>query len=369
MLREPRRTSPVPNDTPTIDTSGNARPAIHLLVTGGAGYIGSHMALALLERDPSTRVTVVDNLFRGHRGAVDALAAVGGARLRFEQIDLLETARLTAALAADPPDAVLHFAALTSVGESVEKPLDYFRTNLGGGLSLLSAMREAGVARIVFSSTAATYGEPGADAMPITESTPQRPINPYGLAKLQFEDVLRAQCAAPGQPQPLAAVALRYFNVAGSDARGRIGEDHRPETHLIPIALEVALGKRPHLKIFGDDYPTPDGTCIRDYVHVSDLVDAHLAALGALAPGVFRAWNIGIGRGYSVRDVVESVRRVTGHAIPTVMGARRAGDPAALYADPSAIARDLGWKARYASLDAMVETAWRWMREHPDGYR
>ncbi|MBI1303916.1 MAG: UDP-glucose 4-epimerase GalE [Phycisphaera sp.] len=327
------------------------------------------MALALLEREPSTRVTVVDNLLRGHRGAIDALVKVGGARLRFEQIDLLDTARLTAALVADPPDAVLHFAALTSVPESVEKPLDYFRTNLGGGLSLLEAMRAAGVSRLVFSSTAATYGEPAPESMPITESTPQRPINPYGLAKLQFEDVLRAQCAAPRQPKPLAAVALRYFNVAGADALCRVGEDHRPETHLVPIALEVALGKRPHLTIFGDDYPTRDGTCIRDYVHVSDLVDAHLAALGALEPGAFRAWNIGIGRGHSVREVVESVRRVTGHAIPTVMGTRRAGDPAALFADPSAIARDLGWTARFTTLDAMVESAWRWMQANPQGYR
>jgi UDP-glucose 4-epimerase len=262
----------------------------------------------------------------------------------------------------------MHFAALTYVGESMEKPLDYYETNLGGGLSLLRAMREAGVRRIVFSSTAATYGEPPQESMPITESTPQNPINPYGAAKLQFEHVLRAECAALKESQPLSAVALRYFNVAGSDARGRVGEDHRPETHLIPICLEVALGKRPHLTVFGEDYPTPDGTCIRDYVHVADLVDAHLAALGALEPGRFKCWNIGIGRGYSVREVLESCRRVTGHPIPAKLGERRAGDPPALYADPSAIARDLGWKAKWTDLDEIVRTAWEWMRAHPHGY-
>jgi len=339
---------------------------MRLLVTGGAGYIGSHACLRLL--DEGHAVTVVDNLFRGHLGAVDALRAAGGDRLRFVEADLSESARIAGVLREERTEAVLHFAALTYVGESMEKPLDYYETNLGGGLSLLRAMREAGVRRIVFSSTAATYGEPAPDTMPIVESTPQRPINPYGAAKLGFEQVLRAECAALRDSQPLAAVALRYFNVAGSDARARVGEDHRPETHLIPICLEVALGKRPHLTVFGEDYPTPDGTCIRDYVHVEDLVDAHLAALGALEPGRFRCWNIGIGRGYSVREVLESCRRVTGHPIPAKLGERRAGDPPALYADPAAIGRDLGWKAKWTDLDAIVRTAWEWMRAHPNGY-
>jgi UDP-glucose 4-epimerase len=339
---------------------------MRFLVTGGAGYIGSHACLRLLDEGHS--VTVVDNLFRGHLGAVDALRAAGGDRVTFLQASLADTGRLAAALRDGGVETVMHFAALTYVGESMEKPLDYYETNLGGGLSLLRAMREAGVRRIVFSSTAATYGEPPQESMPITESTPQKPINPYGAAKLQFEHVLRAECAALKDAQPLSAVALRYFNVAGSDARGRVGEDHRPETHLIPICLEVALGKRPHLTVFGEDYPTPDGTCIRDYVHVADLVDAHLAALGALEPGRFKCWNIGIGRGYSVREVLESCRRVTGHPIPAKLGERRAGDPPSLYADPSAIARDLGWKAKWTDLDEIVRTAWEWMRAHPRGY-
>jgi UDP-glucose 4-epimerase len=340
---------------------------MRILVTGGAGYIGSHACLRLLDEGHS--VTVVDNLFRGHLGAIDALRAAGGDRLAFVQAGIADTARLAAALRDGAVETVLHFAALTYVGESMEKPLDYYETNLGGGLSLLRAMREAGVRRIVFSSTAATYGEPPQESMPITESTPQKPINPYGAAKLEFERVLRAECAALKDARPLSAVALRYFNVAGSDARGRVGEDHRPETHLIPICLEVALGKRPHLTVFGEDYPTPDGTCIRDYVHVADLVDAHLAALGALEPGRFKCWNIGIGRGYSVREVLESCRRVTGHPIPAKLGERRAGDPPALYADPSAIGRDLGWKAKWTDLDEIVRTAWEWMRAHPRGYQ
>ena len=336
---------------------------MRVLVTGGAGYIGSHASLRLL--DEGHEVTVVDSLFRGHQGAIDALQAVGGGRMRFVRADLADTEVLAGVLRDGRIDAVLHFAALTYVGESVEKPAEYFRVNLDGSVSLLAAMRTAGVRRIVFSSTAATYGEPSQDAMPITERTPQRPINPYGASKLAFEEVLRSACAADPS---FAAIALRYFNVAGADARGRLGEDHRPETHLIPICLEVALGKRAHLTVFGSDYPTADGTCIRDYVHVEDLVDAHLAAFGAFETGRLRAWNVGIGRGYSVREVVESCRRVTGHPIPCVAGARRAGDPPSLFADPGAIARDLGWRARWTDLDAIVRTAWEWMRAHPRGY-
>jgi UDP-glucose-4-epimerase GalE len=313
-------------------------------------------------------VTVVDNLVRGHRGAIDVLRDAGGARFRFIEADLADTAALARAMAEDGTDTVLHFAALTYVGESVERPLDYFTANTAGGISLLRAMAESRVRRIVFSSTCATYGEPASDEIPLRESLDQRPINPYGTSKLLFERVLRDACAAPATTGGLAAVALRYFNVAGCDARGRLGEDHRPETHLIPIALEVALGRRTHLSIFGTDYPTPDGTCIRDYVHIDDLVEAHLAALPALASGEFRAWNVGIGRGRSVREVIDACRRVTGHAIPTVDAPRRPGDPPMLFADPSAIARDLGWRARRVDLDETVRSAWSWMRAHPHGY-
>jgi UDP-glucose 4-epimerase len=340
---------------------------MRLLVTGGAGYIGSHACLRLL--DDGHRVTVVDSMYRGHHGAIDALHSTGQDRFTFFGTELADTAGLASILEKERIEAVLHFAALTYVGESMERPLDYFETNLGGGLSLLRAMRESGVRRIIFSSTAATYGEPAPDLIPITESTPQQPINPYGASKLQFEQVLRAECAALKDPFPLAAVALRYFNVAGSDPDGRLGEDHRPETHLIPICLEVALGKRPSLTVFGEDYPTPDRTCVRDYVHVCDLIDAHIAAIGALEPGRFQCWNIGIGKGYSVREVLNACRRVTGHPIPAILGERRAGDPPTLYADPSAIARDLGWSARWTDLDEIVRTAWEWMRAHPRGYQ
>ncbi|MEY3026466.1 MAG: UDP-glucose 4-epimerase [Planctomycetota bacterium] len=338
---------------------------MRLLVTGGAGYIGSHAALRLL--DEGHEVTVVDDLSRGHRGAIEVLRAAGGARFEFVEADLAETDRLREAIERRGIEAVLHFAALTYVGESVERPLDYFTVNTAGGISLLRAMRDAGVRRIVFSSTCATYGEPDAARIPIAEDTPQSPINPYGASKLLFERVLRDECAAP-VAAPLAAVALRYFNVAGCDARGRLGEDHRPETHLIPIALEVALGKRERLSVFGVDYATPDGTCIRDYVHVEDLIDAHVAALPALESGRFKAWNVGIGRGHSVREVIDACRRVTGHAIPTVEAARRPGDPPRLFADPTSIRRDLGWTARHDDLDGIVRTAWDWMRAHPAGY-
>ena len=349
---------------------------MRVLVTGGAGYIGSHAALRLLE--DGHEVTVVDDLSRGHRGAIDALARAGAGRFEFVETGLADTARLAATMRFARTEAVLHFAALAYVGESVHEPTRYYEVNTAGALSLLRAMRECAVDRIVFSSTCATYGEPSPDAIPIGEETPQRPVNPYGRSKLFFESILRDECAArhpipcsrdgSAAPRPFSATALRYFNVAGCDARGRLGEDHRPETHLIPIALEVALGKRESVTIFGDDYDTPDGTCIRDYVHVDDLVAAHVAALSAFEPGAFRAWNIGIGRGYSVREVIESCRRVTGRAIPTQPGARRAGDPPVLFADASAIRRDLGWKPAHTHLDDIVRTAWNWMRANPAGY-
>jgi UDP-glucose 4-epimerase len=338
---------------------------MRILVTGGAGYIGSHAALRLL--DEGHDVCVLDNLSRGNRGAVEALAAAGGAQFRFAESDLTNTDVVRDVMLDFQPDAVLHFAALAYVGESVERPLDYFRVNVAGAIALLSAMRAARVRKIVFSSTCATYGEPDPGATGISEATAQFPVNPYGETKLCVERLLRAECSAT-QGSQLAAIALRYFNVAGCDERARIGEDHKPETHLIPIALQVALGQRSQLTIFGDDYRTPDGTCIRDYVHVEDLIEAHLLALGALTVGKFRAWNIGTGRGHSVREVLDACRRITGHEIPAVAGARREGDPAALFADARAIERDLGWRARHTSLDTMVSSAWNWMRAHPRGY-
>ncbi len=341
---------------------------MRFLITGGAGYIASHAALRLLDAGHS--VALVDNLCRGHLGAVAVLEQVGGGRVSFLEADILDTAAVARFMSHAQPDVVLHFAGLTSVAESVERPDDYFRVNTLGGRSLLDAMARAAVHRIIFSSTAATYGEPAAADIPIHEGITQRPVNPYGLSKLQFEEALRTAVAAPPSADhpPLAAVALRYFNVAGCDEHGRLGEDHRPETHLIPIALEVALGKRAHLAIYGDDYATADGTCVRDYVHVDDLISAHIAAARALEPGAFKCWNVGIGRGYSVREVIESCRRVTGHTIPTVRGPRRAGDPAALYADGRAITRDLAWTPKWTELDAIVASAWRWMRAHPHGY-
>jgi len=327
---------------------------MNVLVAGGAGYIGSHAAGQLLAA--GHRAVVVDNLVRGHRQSVPA-------EVPFYKIDLAETDALAEVLGRHAIDCVMHFAALTYVGESVSEPLRYYANNTAGAISMIRAMAETGVTRFVFSSTAATYGEP--EETPITESCSQRPINPYGRSKWMVEQILRDQAAAdPG----FAAVALRYFNVAGCAADGSIGEDHDPETHLIPLILLSALGRRERLTIFGDDYPTPDGTCIRDYIHVEDLCAAHLVAMDALRPGELAAYNLGIGRGYSVREVFAAAERVTGQTIPVEIGPRRPGDPAVLFADSQKIQRTLGWKPRYTDIESIVETAWRWFKSHPDGY-
>ncbi len=325
-----------------------------ILVTGGAGYIGSHAVRIL--RQAGRDVVVVDNLFRGHREAVPGDVSL-------YECDLLETARLSEILTHHSVAAVVHFAALAYVGESVTDPLTYYRNNVGGTVSLLQAMQAANVKRIVFSSTCATYGEP--DVFPMNESLPQAPINPYGRSKLMVEQVLKDLVAADPE---WAVTAPRYFNVAGCAEDGSIGEDHQPETHLIPLVLQTALGQRPAITVFGDDYPTPDGTCIRDYIHVDDLCLAHLRALEHLHPGEFRAYNLGIGRGFSVREVIESARRVTGCEIPEVMGKRRPGDPPQLFADSSKAQRELGWKPRFVELDDILATAWRWFSKHPHGY-
>ncbi|MBL9120568.1 MAG: UDP-glucose 4-epimerase GalE [Phycisphaerae bacterium] len=342
---------------------------MHVLVTGGAGFIGSHAALRLL--DEGHRVTVVDNLVRGHREAATALERLAPDRFRFVECDLLDTDRLAAA--AQGCDLAMHFAALAYVGESVDEPLRYYRNNVGGTISLLDALTRASVRRLVFSSTCATYGEPSEEYIPISENCPQHPVNAYGRSKLMCEAVIRDWSLARTRASaPVAFAFLRYFNVAGSDATGRVGEDHRPETHLIPICLEVALGQRPSLTVFGEDWPTPDSTCIRDYVHVEDLISAHVLVAQRLDPdraeGREFVFNVGTGRGASVREVLDSCRRVTGHAIPAIVGQRRAGDPPRLVGSPEKIRRELGWSAKHVTLDTMVASAWAWRQAHPKGW-
>lgn len=325
-----------------------------VLVAGGAGYIGSHAVKQLIEG--GHQVVAVDNLYRGHGQAVDH-------RATFHEIDLADTEALTDVMADNEIDCVMHFAALAYVGESVTDPLAYYHNNTAGTISLLRAMKTAGVNRLVFSSTCATYGEP--EATPIVETMRQEPINPYGWSKWCVERVLRDYAAAE---KKFSFVALRYFNVAGAAADGSLGEDHSPETHLIPVLLLAALGKCEKVAIFGTDYPTPDGTCIRDYIHVEDLCGAHIAVMMALQPGDTRFYNLGIGRGYSVKEVVESAKRVTGVDFTVEYSPRRAGDPAILYANAEKIHRELGWSPHYTGIDAIVATAWNWFQKHPNGY-
>ena len=310
-----------------------------LLVTGGAGYIGSVCAQRLVES--GHEVVVVDDLSTGHRDAVPA----GG---RFVQGDAAEVAH---DLLAEGFDGVLHFAAKSLVGESMQDPAKYWEGNVVTSLGLLAAMRKHGTPRLVFSSTAATYGEP--EQVPIVETAPTRPTNTYGATKLAIDHAITSYATAHG----LGAVSLRYFNVAG--AYGTFGERHTTETHLIPIVLQVAAGTRDHLQLFGDDYPTEDGTCVRDYIHVLDLAEAHLLALEHAAPGTHRIYNLGNGTGFSNRQVVETCREVTGHPIPTVVAARRPGDPAVLVAASDAARDQLGWKPERADLATMVRDAWQ----------
>ncbi|WP_206035949.1 UDP-glucose 4-epimerase GalE [Crateriforma spongiae] len=325
---------------------------MNVLVVGGAGYIGSHAVRLLL--DAGHQVVVYDNLSRGHSEAVPAGMLVEG--------DVADRAKLVQVMKDKQIDAVMHFAAFALVNESVNDPSLYYRNNVIAALELLEAMREADVKKIVFSSTTATYGEP--DTIPIPETTPQNPINPYGFTKLVIEKALADYAAAYG----FAYAALRYFNAAGARPDGTIGEDHDPESHIIPIVLQVALGQREFITIFGDDYPTPDGTCIRDYIHVDDLGDAHLKALEKLEPGKGICVNLGTGKGTSVREIVEACREVTGHPIPEKMGERRAGDPPELVADASMARQVLGWEPKYNDAKSIVETAWAWHRDHPRGY-
>jgi UDP-glucose 4-epimerase len=323
---------------------------VKLLVTGGAGYVGSVVASQLIEGGHET--VVLDNLAKGHRDAVP-----DGARL--VEGDLLDEAFVRETLA-EGFDGVLHFAALSLVAESVEQPERYYRNNVGGTLNLLEAMSGAGVSRLVFSSTAAVYGEP--EEVPIPETATTVPTNPYGASKLAVDGLIGAVSRARG----LAATSLRYFNVAG--ASGRFGEDHHPETHLIPLVLQAAAGTRDSVKLFGTDYPTRDGTAIRDYIHIEDLGRAHLMALEAALPGEHRVYNLGNGAGFSVLEVVEAARRVTGRRIEAIEAPRRAGDPPALVASSDKIRKELGWKPEKPELEAMLSDAWAWMRAHPGGY-
>ncbi|MHC4220497.1 MAG: UDP-glucose 4-epimerase GalE [Planctomycetota bacterium] len=335
---------------------------MNVLVTGGAGYIGSHAALRLLADGHA--VTVIDDLSRGNPGAIDVLQSAGD--VPFVEADIGDGEAVVELLRHHRTDVVMHFAALAEVGESVRIPLRYYRNNLAGTVSLLEAMEVCGVDRLVFSSTCATYGAPAPEHIPMTEDCPQQPVNPYGRCKLAVEQMLYDQLRA--RTDRFAFAALRYFNVAGCDEQGRLGEDHDPETHLIPICLDAALGRREAVTIFGTDYETPDGTCIRDYIHVDDLVDAHVAVMEALQPGRPLAYNLGIGAGHSVREVIDACRGVTGVEFPVREGARRPGDPPVLYADPERIRRDLGWSAQRTNLDNIIDTAWHWHRTHPDGY-
>jgi UDP-glucose 4-epimerase len=327
---------------------------MNVLVAGGAGYIGSHAVKQLIEA--GHRVVVVDNLFRGHARAVHPRAV-------FCRLELADTMSLADVMSDHEIDSVMHFAALAYVGESVTDPLSYYENNTGGTVSLLKAMHRAGVKRMVFSSTCATYGEP--EDTPIVETMRQEPISPYGWSKWCVERVLRDYSTAERQ---FAFVALRYFNVAGCAADGSLGEDHHPETHLIPVLLQAALRRRDKVTVFGTDYPTPDGTCIRDYIHVEDLCAAHIVALEALNPGDNRFYNLGIGKGYSVKEVIDAAARVVGKEIPLEYGPRRSGDPAKLFANAQKIQNELGWTARYTDIDRIVATAWNWFENHPDGY-
>jgi UDP-glucose 4-epimerase len=321
---------------------------MRIFVVGGAGFIGSVCAELLL--DEGHDVSIFDNLTEGHRRAVDA-------RANFIQGELADRAQIQAALSNERPDAVMHFAANALVGESMRDPSKYFRNNICNGLNLLDSMIAANVQRIVFSSTCAIFGLP--ERLPIEETTPARPINPYGESKLAFEKILHWYDQIHG----LKFVSLRYFNAAG--ATEKFGEDHRQETHLIPNVLKVALAQKPNVEIYGTDYETPDGTCIRDYIHIVDLTRAHILALGAASSA---SYNLGTGGGSSVREVIAACAKVTGRKIAVIEKPRRAGDPPQLVASSEKMKRELGWRPQFQSLDAIIESAWKWHERFPRGY-
>ncbi|MDF9833357.1 UDP-glucose 4-epimerase [Ereboglobus sp. PH5-5] len=327
---------------------------MNVLIAGGAGYIGSHCVRQVAAA--GHRPVVIDNLVFGHREAV-------APDVPFYEANLGDEAAVGKILVDEKIDIVMHFAAYIFVGESVQEPMKYYFNNVVSTLQLLRTMHSKGVKKFVFSSTAATYGIP--EKMPITEDSPTNPINPYGQTKLDVEHALHAFARAYG----LSAAVFRYFNASGASEDGAIGEDHSPETHLIPLAIGAATGQRPPLKLFGGDYPTPDGTCLRDYIHVDDLSRAHIAAFDKLAePGKVFTWNLGTGTPVSVLEIIRAVEKVTGKKVPYTIAPRREGDPPALYADSTKAQRELGWKIKYHDIESLVASAWNWHSKHPNGY-
>ena len=327
---------------------------MNVLVVGGAGYIGSHCVRQLVAA--GHRPVVLDNLVFGHRSAVCA-------EIPFYDADLGNQEIVGQILRDESIELVMHFAAFAYVGESVTEPRKYYNNNFVATLRLLETMLDNGVKKFVFSSTCATYGEP--QSLPIVETLEQAPINPYGQTKLDVENCLKSFAHAYG----LSFAAFRYFNAAGASEDGTIGEDHQPETHLIPLVFDAATGRRDHIKIFGTDYDTPDGTCLRDYVHVDDLSRAHIAAFEKLeTPGASHFYNLGTGRPNSVREIIDAVEAVTGLKVPVIEDDRRAGDPPALYADSSKAQNELGWEIKFTEVKEIIETAWRWHQAKPDGF-
>ena len=327
---------------------------MNVLVVGGAGYIGSHCVRQLVAA--GHRPVILDNFVYGHRAAVPA-------GVTLHEANLGDEAAVGRILREEQIEVVMHFAAYCYVGESVTNPMKYYFNNVVAPLHLLQAMLAAGVKKFVFSSTCATFGIPA--SLPIHETLPQAPINPYGQTKLDLENVLKSLAHAHG----LSFAAFRYFNAAGAAEDGTIGEDHDPETHLIPVAIDVAVGRRPHLELFGTDYPTPDGTCLRDYVHVDDLSRAHIAVFDRLGkPGTQLFYNLGTGKPTSNREVIRAVEKITGCTVKVIESPRRPGDPPALYADSTKAQRDLGWKVKFPDIESIVATAWKWHSDHPRGY-
>lgn len=337
-------------------------------MTGGGGYIGSHAVKALLAA--GRQVTVLDDFRRGHRQPLQLLAAAHPGRLDVVVGAVADTHRVRTILVEHQIAAVMHFAALAYVAESVDRPIDYFECNVTGLIGLVRACAEARIARFIFSSSCSVYGDLPASAMPVTEASPTLPVSPYGWTKLVGEQLLSAHALAEHRAErDFACIMLRYFNVAGADGAGVLGEDHTPETHLIPRAILAALGRAPAIDLCGTDFPTPDGTAVRDFIHVEDLVDAHVLALQRAQGRHIVRYNIAIGKPYSVREVLDAVARVAARPVPTNPAPRRPGDPAIVYADASLARHELNWTPRHVTLDAIVASAFRWIASHPDGYR